>query len=110
MNEEFRLAVELAPFIAMIVGLIVAGSVFSTWLRIRNGYPLEGSWGNAIGPKTDKESQERIKLLTSENAQLRAEMGSMKDRLETVERIVTDDSHGIAKEIEALRDEPKKLQ
>ena len=33
---------------------------------------------------------ERIKLLTNENAQLRAELGSVKDRLETIERIVTD--------------------
>lgn len=108
--ENLPFIIELAPFIAIIVGLMVAGSVINTWLRIRNGYPLEGSWGNAIGPKTDKESQERIKLLTNENAQLRAEMGSMKDRMETVERIVTDESHGIAKEIEALRDAPKKLQ
>ena len=33
---------------------------------------------------------ERIKLLSTENAQLRAEMGAVKDRLANVERIVTD--------------------
>ncbi len=45
---------------------------------------------------------ERIKLLTTENAQLRAEMGSLKDRLETVERIVTDEPSRLEREINAL--------
>jgi hypothetical protein len=45
---------------------------------------------------------ERIKLLTNENAQLRAEVGSMKDRLETVERIVTDQPLRLAQEIDQL--------
>jgi len=41
-------------------------------------------------------------LLTNENAQLRAELGSVKDRLETIERIVTDQPARLAREIEAL--------
>jgi hypothetical protein len=45
----------------------------------------------------------RIKLLTNENAQLRAEVGSVKDRLETVERIVTDQPTLLAHEIDALK-------
>ena len=45
---------------------------------------------------------ERIKLLTGENAQLRAEIGSMKDRLETIERIVTDQPSRLAQEIDRL--------
>ena len=55
-----------------------------------------------IHPKSDRESVERIKLLTTENAQLRAEIGSMKDRLETVERIITDQPSKLAREIDAL--------
>jgi hypothetical protein len=46
---------------------------------------------------------ERVRLLSTENAQLRAELGSIKDRLANVERIVTDDSHRLTHEIEALR-------
>jgi hypothetical protein len=76
--------------------------VFTTWLRIKNGYPLESSWGMPIEPKTDRETVERIRLLTTENAQLRAELGSMKDRLQNLERIVTDQPSALAKEIEAL--------
>ena len=94
---------EMIPMIAIIVVVGVAGWVLTTWMRIKNGYPLESTWGQAVYPKTDQEAVERIKLLSSENAQLRAEMGSIKDRLATVERIVTDDSHRLTQEIEALR-------
>ena len=92
----------LLPWIALIVTVSVGGWVFTTWLRIKNGYPLETSWGRPLHPTTDRESAERIKLLTGENAQLRAELGSVKDRLETVERIITDQPHRLAQEIEAL--------
>ena len=93
---------ELFPFIITIVAITVGGWVITTWLRIKNGYPLDGAWGQALHPHTDKEAMERIKLLTSENAQLRAELGSVKDRLETIERIVTDQPLRLAKEIDAL--------
>lgn len=81
----------------------IAGWVFTTWLRIKHGYPLETSWGKAIEPKITTEAAERFKLISSENAQLRAELGAMKDRLATVERIVTDESHRLAHEIESLQ-------
>ncbi len=92
----------IAPLIAIIAVAGVIGWVITTWLRIKHGYPLETSWGTPLHPSTDKEAQERIKLLTSENAQLRAEVGSIKDRLATVERIVTDDSTRLAREIDNL--------
>ena len=82
---------------------ISIGWVVTTWLRIKHGYPLENSWGKAVYPKAGDETRERIKLLSNENAQLRAELGSIKDRLANVERIVTDDGHRLTQEIEALR-------
>ena len=88
----------------MTIALIsIAAWVFVTWLRIKNGYPLETSWGKAIEPRMTTETAERMKLLSGENAQLRAELGSVKDRLANVERIVTDDSHRLTQEIETLR-------
>ena len=102
-SNKFQMLMEIFPFIAVIAGLAVGGWVLTTWLRIKHGYPLDGAWGQAVYPKNNEEAIERIKLLSTENAQLRAELGSIKDRLANVERIVTDDSHRITQEIEALR-------
>ena len=93
----------IAP-IFVIMGIAgVVGWVFTTWLRIKNGYPLDGQWGQALYPKKDAETVERVKLLSQENAQLRAELGSIKDRLANVERIVTDSAHTLGSDIEQLR-------
>ncbi len=94
---------ELAPLIGSLAVLAIGGWVFTTWLRIKHGYPLDGAWGQAVYPKSSDETIERVKLLSTENAQLRAELGSIKDRLATVERIVTDDSHRLSQEIDQLR-------
>lgn len=100
-------ALEIITTVAVPITLIsvagVAGWVVTTWLRVKNGYPLEGMWGQSLHPKTSSAEMERIKLLSQENAQLQAEMGSLKDRLANVERIVTDDSHRLVQDIEALR-------
>jgi hypothetical protein len=101
-SDVLQILGNLFPMIAVIVAVSVGGWVFTTWLRIKNGYPLETSWGTPLHPSNSRENSERIKLLTSENAQLRAELGSIKDRLETVERIVTDQPHRLAREIDAL--------
>lgn len=102
MENVIPILAQLAPLIAIVVSVSVAGWAFITWLKIKNGYPLENAWGLPIHPATDKEAMERVKLLTAENAQLRAEIGSIKDRLENVERIVTDKPSMLAREIEAL--------
>ena len=91
---------------AIIVGaaIITGGWIVNNWMRMRMGYPLENSWGKAVYPKSD-EAVERVKLLTQENAELRAELGSMKDRMANIERIVTDSGYQLTHEIDRLRDE-----
>jgi len=101
--QIIRLVAGVVPFVAIIVALSVGGSLLSTWIRVKNGYPLQNSWGLPIHPKTDQESAERIRLLTGENVQLRAELGSVKDRLETLERIATDQPSRLARDIDALQ-------
>src|SRR3954451_1295825 len=101
--ENFRLISQLMPLVGVIALVGVGGWVFTTWLRIKNGYPLDGAWGQAIYPRTSDEAMERIKLISSENAQLRAALGSFKDPLRTIARFLTDDSHRLTQEIEALR-------
>ncbi|MCX7285445.1 MAG: hypothetical protein NTX28_15625 [Novosphingobium sp.] len=101
--ENLAQITNLAPLIATVSVAVVTGWVFTTWLRIRHGYPLDGAWGQAVYPKTSSAELERIKLLSQENAQLQAELGSVKDRLANVERIVTDSGFGLTQQIEALR-------
>jgi len=107
MNPAVTTLVSNAPMLVgfgMVLGFAgIAGWVFTTWLRVRNGYPLESSWGKPIYPLKNEETVERIKLLSQENAQLRAELGSIKDRLGNVERIVTDGAIQLTQEIENLR-------
>ncbi|WP_394269626.1 hypothetical protein [Qipengyuania sp.] len=82
----------------------IAASVHTTKLKIKNGYPLEGMWGQSLKPGMTSEAAERVTLLTQENAQLRAELGSLKDRLATVERIVTDSGYHLTHEFDRLRE------
>ncbi|RST30739.1 hypothetical protein HMF7854_07760 [Sphingomonas ginkgonis] len=102
-SAAFEFVLRILPLVVAIVAIGVGGSLMHTWLKIKNGYPLQNAWGMPIHPKSDQEAVERIKLLTSENAQLKAEIGSIKDRLETVERIVTDQPSQLSREIDALQ-------
>lgn len=108
---------ELVPYLGFVIGGAFAlgaggilASVHTTRLKIKNGYPLEGMWGQSLKPHTDKEAQARVALLTQENAQLKAEMGAMRERLESVERIVTDSGYRLTHDIERLRDKRENMQ
>jgi hypothetical protein len=101
--DKTQLIGTILPWVAVVACIGVVGWVVTTWLRIKHGYPLDGAWGQAVYPKKNEEVVERLKLVSQENAQLRAELGSVKDRLANVERIVTDGSHQLTQEIEALR-------
>lgn len=81
----------------------VWGWVNTTKLKINAGYPLEGMWGQSLHPKRDAQTDQRVMLLTQENAALQAELGSLKDRLANVERIVTDSGFQLTHEIDRLR-------
>ena len=91
------------PLIGVGIIACVGGWIVTTWLRVKHGYPLDGAWGQPVHPKVDQETRERLKLVNQENAQLRAELGAVKDRLETVEKIVTDSGYALDQEIEKLR-------
>jgi hypothetical protein len=88
----------------LVVGVSVLGWIYNTRQKIKHGYPLESMWGKPLHPQHTNEAQERVKLLTQENAQLRAEIGSLHDRLVSVERIVTDSGYRLGHEIEQLRE------
>lgn len=105
---------DILPYLGWVIaGVFTLGaggiiaSVHTTRMKIKNGYPLEGMWGQSLKPEMTTEASERVTLLTQENAQLRAELGSMKDRLTNVERIVTDSGYQLTHEIDRLREEGK---
>jgi hypothetical protein len=111
MDPEF---LNLVPLIAGVVALgifailaMTFGTIYNTRYKIKHGYPLEGMWGQSLKPELTTESMERVKLLSQENAQLRAELGAVKDRLANVERIVTDSGYGLTQQIESLRQQPQ---
>ena len=100
--------------IPLFVGAIVLvslagvwGAIHNTKMKIQAGYPLEGMWGQSLHPKRDAQTDARVALLTQENAALSAELGSVKDRLANVERIVTDSGFQLTHEIDRLRIEGK---
>ena len=98
---------EIFRVIAPVVGIVgvsgMVGWVVTTWLRIKNGYPLDGAWGQAIYPKEATGESDTVRRLTAENAALREHLVAINHRLATVESIVTDRSLGVAHQIEALR-------
>ena len=92
----------IAPIGVSAVFIGTIGWVMTQWLRMRHGYPLENSWGKPLLPHGGGETMERVKLLAQENAQLRAEVGSMKGRLQVLERIAVDRGTRLAEEIDNL--------
>lgn len=91
------------PTFVVIAVAAIGGWVFTTWLRVKHGYPLEGSWGQPLKPTQTNEAVERLRLLTSENAQMAAELGALKDRVQVLERIATDGGNRLSREIDSLR-------
>src|SRR3546814_20549547 len=91
--EAADIIMRLGPLILMIMGIAIGGWVLTTWMRIKNGYPLAGAWGPAVYPKPSDETLERVKLLSQANAKLRAELASANDRLAPVKRILTPSGH-----------------
>lgn len=113
MNPAIETLIGMIPWLAFGGLALGAGgilaSVHNTKLKIKNGYPLEGMWGQKLRPEMSSEAMERVKLLTQENAALRAEMTAAKERLAVVERIVTDKGFDVSRQIEQLREASPQL-
>ena len=96
-SDGFQAAMAMLAFLVPICWVIV------TRMKIKAGYALTDAFGRQVRPCSDDDAMERMRLLSTENAQLRAELGSIKDRLANVERIVTDEAHQLTRDIETLR-------
>ncbi|MGB3317548.1 MAG: hypothetical protein WA978_08480 [Sphingopyxis granuli] len=92
-------------FVIAIVGLSIAGWMFTTWVRARHGYPIENEWGGTVH-RTDPHADRKIALLTDDNAKLSAQITRLEERVSVLERIATD-ANGraaqLAEQIDRLR-------
>ncbi len=88
-------------FVITIVALCMGAWVITTYIRAKHGYPLTDDWGNAVLPA--KRDDEQTKALVAENERLKETVTRLEDRLKVLERIATDPSQRIAREIEELR-------
>lgn len=86
-------------FVLAIIAMSYIAWIITTYVRTKHGYPIENEWGDMVAPK-DSEANAR---LTQENAQLKADVGRLEERLKVLERIATDPSKRLEDEIERLR-------
>ena len=91
--------------IALIVFAVTAGWLINNWIRAKHGYPLENDWGGLV-EKTETEENKRLR---EENRELNDKLDTMQDRMIVLEKIVTDRGYSLSEEIEALRDDRRKL-
>jgi len=89
-------------FVLAIIAISTCGWVITSWIRAKHGYPLEGEWGGTVDRK-DPAADRKIELLSSENGQLKGQIGRLEERIAVLERIVTDPAQRTARDIDALR-------
>ena len=81
----------------MVIGVVLIGTVGSV-IRARMGVQKD-AWGSETVVADDR--------TRAENDRLRSEIGSLKERIQVLERVITDDessSKRLDREIEQLRD------
>lgn len=88
-----------SDFVIAIVAISTAGWVFTSWIRARHGYPVEGEFGGLHHPA----GGEAAKALVAENEQLKSTVGRLEERLKVLERIATDPSRQLSDDIDSLR-------
>ena len=99
MNEFYAL-IPVAGILCGALGII--GWMFTTWVRARHGYPLEGEKGKPVHKLSD-DALRQNELLAAENERLKAALLRVEERVAVLERIATDPANRVAHEIESLR-------
>jgi hypothetical protein len=97
-------------FIIAIIAIATFGSILKTWVRTRHGLPPHEPKASRRGRHHGSGDDEEVARLKAENARLTDRLEASEDRLAVLERIVTDKSYGLASEIEALREQPARLE
>ena len=95
-----------SEFVIAIIGFSTVGWLVNNWIRAKHGYALEDEWGG----KTERAETKENAGLRAENARLVERLGASEDRIAVLERIVTDSSYSLGREIESLREDKGKVQ
>lgn len=97
-------------FVIAIIAIATLGGILKTWVRASHGLPDHEPKRGRRGHRHGVEDAGEVERLKAENARLTDRLEASEDRLAVLERIVTDQSYSLASEIEALREEPVRLQ
>jgi hypothetical protein len=89
-------------FVIAIIAMSYGAWMFTSWIRARHGYPLEGEFGGTV-KKADPDADRKIALLSSENEKLMGHISRLEERITVLERIATDKPSRLSAEIENLR-------
>ena len=88
-------------FMPAIMLVFAISWVVNTWIRAKHGYPLDDGAGHAVykGPSPDAVAYQVRQALAGRDATI----AKLEERVRVLERIVTDDSSRVSREIENLR-------
>lgn len=89
-------------FVISLIAISTIGWVFTSWIRARHGYPVEGEWGGSVS-RSDPDEDRKLALLAGENEKLRGQLLRLEERISVLERIATDPADRTARDIDALR-------
>lgn len=90
-------------FVIALVTICTLGTLFTTWVRAKHGYPVENEWTGKTVSRSDPAAERKIELLTTENERLTGQISRLEERIAVLERIVTDPADRTARAIDALR-------
>lgn len=88
-------------WIVLTIALTV-GWVITTWIRAKHGYPVEDTLGFSVHPVKHTDEQALQKRLNDELAARDRTIADLKERVEVLERIVTDKSTRLSESIDRL--------
>ena len=81
-------------FVFSIAVVSILAGVVTTWIRARYGHPMEGEKAG---------SGKKVQAISAENEELKQRVAELTERLVVLERIATDPSERVSREIEKLR-------
>jgi hypothetical protein len=89
-------------FVFAISALSIVAGIVNNWIKARHGYPMADD-----GSGSDIRHTRQLDAVCAENRELKERLAKVSGRLETLERIVTDQPNRLAREIDALGEPTK---